>query len=435
MTKVFRVIALIAVVGLLAIGCSSDRNEGVIGSSNLANFMLPAGATFESATFNIYVTQPANEQVTIHRVTSAWDEATVTWGNFGGAYMPASAGSFACDDFGWKSADVSGLVASWLNGSNANYGLLLDQPEVFFRTATYSSREAAANRPYIEVCYWLGGVLVCENIADLGDAYIREYYPDLNYGGLDWLGTGWGAQEYLEKQCLLIFDIQISPMKASLGDFVWNDLNEDGVQDAGEPGIPGVTVFLTDCSGQILASTITDANGNYYFTNLEPGDYRVEFVALSGMVFSPQNVGNDAADSDADPTTGIADCTNLVAGENDLSWDAGLYTPQMETGECEGKVTELTLRYDGSVANANIVVLGRRGHVIFDGIVQPGETFTIYGWDRKGTLGTETYYYVNGVYNTNIHTSCSQPVGPGLTKGDFTVIEGYSRNGGLLPPI
>ncbi len=435
MTKFFRVITLIAVVGMLATGCSSDRNEGVMNGNNLANFMLPAGATLESASLYIWVNQPSNEQVTVHRVTTAWDEATVTWNSFGGAYMAANAGSFACDDFGWKSADITPLVTAWLTGTHANYGLLLDQPEVYFRTATYASREAASNKPYVEVCYWLGGVLICESVPDLGDAYIRELYGDYNYGGLDWLGTGWGAPEYLEKQCLLLFDIQISPMKASIGDFVWNDLNADGVQNAGEPGIPGVTVFLTDCYGQILGSTTTDANGYYIFTNLTPGDYRVEFVAPSGMVFTLQNVGDDMTDSDADLTTGITNCTTLDAGENDMTWDAGLFTPTQETGECEGKVTQLTLRYDGSVVDANIVVLGRKNVVIFDGIVQPGGQFTIVGWDRKGTLGTETYYYVNGVYNTNIHTSCSQPIGPGLTKGDFTVLEGYSRNGGLLPPI
>ena len=41
------------------------------------------------------------------------------------------------------------------------------------------------------------------------------------------------------------------PGTASIGDFVWNDLNGDSIQDGGEPGIVGVTVRLID-----------DANGN-----------------------------------------------------------------------------------------------------------------------------------------------------------------------------
>lgn len=121
-----------------------------------------------------------------------------------------------------------------------------------------------------------------------------------------------------------------------------------------------------------------------------------------------------------------------------ICWIVGaldIETPDEETGDCAGKVTELTVKYIGSVADANIVVKAKKKVVVFDGVVQPGEMFTIFGFDRQGTLGPETYYYVNGVLNTNIHTSCSQPIGPGLIKGDFEVIKGYSRRGGLLPPL
>jgi len=48
-------------------------------------------------------------------------------------------------------------------------------------------------------------------------------------------------------------------------------------------------------------------------------------VLPTGHVFSPVNQGaNDAADSDADTMTGKTVCTTLIAGENDLTWDAGL---------------------------------------------------------------------------------------------------------------
>ncbi|MDF1544668.1 MAG: SdrD B-like domain-containing protein [bacterium] len=435
MHRFTRVIALIVVVGLLAIGCSSDRNEGIMNGDYLANFMLPAGATLESATFYVYVTQPANEVVNLHRVTSDWEEATVTWNSFAGAYDASIEGSFNCDNFGWKSVDITALAQSWLDGTNMNYGLLMDQPEVFFRTATYSSREAVSNRPYVEVVYSMGGVSTTESVEDIGDAYIRQLYGDFNYGALDWLGTGWGAEEYLEKQCLLKFNFERSPMKASIGDFVWEDLNEDGVQDAGEPGIPGVTVYLLDCQDNILGSTITDANGLYSFLYLDPGDYKIAFVAPAGMLPSPQDVGDNAMDSDADPVTGMTMCTTLEAGENDMTWDAGFFDrPVVDCIPCEGKVTELTLRYDGTVANAQIVIETARTGIVFDDVVQPGGIFTIYGNDKKGTLGTEITLYVNGVVNTKIHTSCSQPIGPGLVSGDFMVIEGYSR-AGLLPAL
>ena len=120
---------------------------------------------------------------------------------------------------------------------------------------------------------------------------------------------------------------------ASIGDFVWHDLDNDGIQDAGEPGIPGVTVNLYDGAGIFLATTATDSNGYYLFDELFSGDYYVEFILLPGYVFSPQDQGmDDAMDSDADQTTGQAIVTHLDWGEHDMTWDAGMYQPQQFEG-------------------------------------------------------------------------------------------------------
>ncbi len=115
---------------------------------------------------------------------------------------------------------------------------------------------------------------------------------------------------------------------ASLGDFVWHDLDGDGIQDAGEPGLENVTVNLYDGTGAFIATTLTDANGLYLFENLYPGDYYVEFVAPVGMDLTDANQGiNDGLDSDVDNSNGpgTTTITTLVAGENDLDWDAGYY--------------------------------------------------------------------------------------------------------------
>jgi hypothetical protein len=119
------------------------------------------------------------------------------------------------------------------------------------------------------------------------------------------------------------------PASASLGDLLWYDLDADGVQDAGEPGAAGVTVHLLDALGNVLATTQTDANGNYRFTGLTPGDYRIEVVLPAGQVFAPLNQGGDRTrDSDVDPATGRSVVTTLTAGEQDLTWDAGLVPPR-----------------------------------------------------------------------------------------------------------
>lgn len=116
---------------------------------------------------------------------------------------------------------------------------------------------------------------------------------------------------------------------AQLGNRVWNDANRNGILDTGEVGVPGVTIALVSgCSGTtVLGSRTSDANGYFGFANLAPGQYRLQVSNLpAGFVFSPQNQGtNEAADSDANPATGITDCVTLSAGQTENRWDTGIY--------------------------------------------------------------------------------------------------------------
>ncbi len=113
---------------------------------------------------------------------------------------------------------------------------------------------------------------------------------------------------------------------ASLGNFVWNDTNNNGVQDPGELGVGGVTVTLRNGSGTTIITTTTAPDGTYLFPNLLPGTYSVCFSTIPlGSSLTSQNAGgNDAADSDADPNTGCTGTYTLTAGQQDLTVDAGL---------------------------------------------------------------------------------------------------------------
>ncbi len=116
--------------------------------------------------------------------------------------------------------------------------------------------------------------------------------------------------------------------KASIGDRVWEDLNANGVQDDGEPGFGGVPVALLGGDGATLASTATDKDGFYHFTDLMPGAYRLHFTAPDRYAFTTAHVENgplgDAGDSDADPVSGLTPQTTLAVSEIDNTWDAGL---------------------------------------------------------------------------------------------------------------
>ena len=71
--------------------------------------------------------------------------------------------------------------------------------------------------------------------------------------------------------------------QGSIGDRVWFDANQDGIQDPGEPGYPSVTVQLeVDLNGDgavdYTTTTLTDNNGLYVFSDLPPGDYTISVI-------------------------------------------------------------------------------------------------------------------------------------------------------------
>lgn len=123
-------------------------------------------------------------------------------------------------------------------------------------------------------------------------------------------------------------------LKSSLGDRVWFDSNENGIQDNGEAGLAGIKVELFDCNGNLLDSTFTDHAGNYLFGNLNPGHYKVKFIIPDSLQFTSLNQGSDdELDSDADPLSGESSCITLQADENNLSVDAGLIYKKSSIGD------------------------------------------------------------------------------------------------------
>jgi len=119
-----------------------------------------------------------------------------------------------------------------------------------------------------------------------------------------------------------------TPAQGELGDKVWYDADQDGIQDPDEIGVPNVTVELYNndsCSGSPEDTTTTNNNGVYTFTGLSGGTYSVKFIPPAGYTLSPPNQGSDdSLDSDADPNTGCTGSINLAPGDDDLTWDAGL---------------------------------------------------------------------------------------------------------------
>ena len=112
---------------------------------------------------------------------------------------------------------------------------------------------------------------------------------------------------------------------ASLGNYVFEDMNYNGLQDASETGVEGVDVKLLDASGTEIAMTTTDANGFYSFVDLAPGTYSIQVMPPFLYDFTLQDSGDDTLDSDVDPNTMISNPVTLAPGEDYVDLDAGIY--------------------------------------------------------------------------------------------------------------
>ncbi len=159
---------------------------------------------------------------------------------------------------------------------------------------------------------------------------------------------------------------------ASITGFVWNDLDTDGIQEAGEAGLDTVWVFLNDLNGNQIAGALTDANGFYSFANVAAGNYVLRFANPGGVWQTLQNQGNDdSKDSDANPL-GYSNQFAIADGQA-LDFDAGF------TAMPQGCFTPISFSISAVACNGN-------------GTADPGDdTFTFamtatggtgpWGWD------------------------------------------------------
>lgn len=116
-----------------------------------------------------------------------------------------------------------------------------------------------------------------------------------------------------------------------LGDTLWDDANGNGIQDAGEPGIPGAEEELfsgASCSGSSADAATTDANGNYLLEEPCPPKQlggcvvclRFELPAGYEEFTAADQGSNDELDSDVDRSGEVVVTVGITS---DLTIDAG----------------------------------------------------------------------------------------------------------------
>ncbi|WP_037302325.1 SdrD B-like domain-containing protein, partial [Runella limosa] len=178
--------------------------------------------------------------------------------------------------------------------------------------------------------------------------------------------------------------IKLKPIQPAVyGDYVWIDTNKNGIQDDGATGVSGVRVELYKDNGDGISDpatdlfvgfTVTDGTGKYLFSTLQPGDYFAKFYPPAGYVTTTSNQGgNDALDSDGIITI----VTTLDAGEDDRTWDLGIY----QDTNCDVKITNYTLSpcvWTGTASEVTVNVFvawanapsGQNINVVLNGVTQ-----------------------------------------------------------------
>ncbi|MBN2304057.1 MAG: thrombospondin type 3 repeat-containing protein, partial [Anaerolineae bacterium] len=166
------------------------------------------------------------------------------------------------------------------------------------------------------------GVFVSEYVM----APIDQGGDDARDSDFDGLGAT-GPIYLMENGINNTIDAGICASGGIIGDRVWEDLDQDGIQDAGEPGLAGISVALYSSSNGTnpIDFDTTDSSGNYLFTGLSFDSYYLIVYPPSGYMVSPQDQGgDDTIDSDAD-SKGYIGGILVFPYQSDLTQDVGMY--------------------------------------------------------------------------------------------------------------
>ncbi len=164
--------------------------------------------------------------------------------------------------------------------------------------------------------------------------------------------------------------------------FVFEDLTNNGVQNSSDPLINGLQVYLMNTSDVIIATAVTNDEGEYSFANIAPGTYYVEFDLPSGFVsgtWKDQNSSSlvDTDDSDMDPytrKTGLFTVTSTLDNTNcNISAGFSRVALPVELGRFEGFV-------DGCNVNLEWETLSEKNNEKFQvEYSSDGEKFDVLG--------------------------------------------------------
>ncbi|HDG7093797.1 TPA: carboxypeptidase regulatory-like domain-containing protein, partial [Staphylococcus aureus] len=206
-------------------------------------------------------------------------------------------------------------------------------------------------------------------------------------------------------------DLGIYKPKYNLGDYVWEDTNKNGIQDQDEKGISGVTVTLKDENGNVLKTVTTDADGKYKFTDLDNGNYKVEFTTPEGYTPTTVTSGSDIEkDSNGLTTTGV------INGADNMTLDSGFYkTPKYNLGNYVWEDTNKDGKQDSTEKGISGVTVTLKN--------ENGEVLQTTKTDKDGK------YQFTGLENGTYKVEFETPSGYTPTRVGSGTDEGIDSNG------
>lgn len=113
--------------------------------------------------------------------------------------------------------------------------------------------------------------------------------------------------------------------KAKVSGVMWDDFESDGILSPTDGLVPYATVSLLDEDNNVIATTITDSEGYYQFTNIDPGTYKVKFdIPESHINYNFVTTG-DWVDSN-----GVTPTFTLISGEDKQNVNAPIHVGDFE---------------------------------------------------------------------------------------------------------
>ncbi|MCK5920948.1 MAG: hypothetical protein KAG66_08400, partial [Methylococcales bacterium] len=286
----------------------------------------------------------------------------------------------------------------------------------------------------------------------LGDDIRQSYDPDGTLDStsmltLDLNGAGTEVVDDLDQ------DFGYLPL-GTIGDTIWYDTNNDGVQDAGELGIAGVTVQLTPPADVDLGAglgqpvtMVTDSDGHYLFENLPVGAYQVDVISGLAPEFIQSGDPDGTLDNHSDVTLALnpSDPTEVIGN---LDQDFGYVEPVsiggylwedldgdglQEANEPAIAGSSVTLLMDDGTGTfipavdfdgnpVAPITVGQTGQYLFDNL--PNGDFKVRVTKPAGLLPTPVQNAADNDDAEDDSNSASEPIVDTFESGVFTLLGG-----------